>query len=342
MAPRKKTEAEGTAPAPVTLTEDNIDDLDDAAFEAAKEAMDAEAAEEAGAAPEPSEAKEQEDKPEEKAEEASDEDGDDDSSKQDTVPHGRFHNERERRKAAEERAEAAQKRMDDFLQFMREQKGEKPKAEEAPQPEEWIDPRKDIFGAYEQLRRGYENLVGHTNQQQEMTAQERSMQAVLQEGDADIIAYINEAPEAQGAFETLRNARVAELNAMGVTDPVQQRQDLLNTQIQLTELAKQRGIRPAKLMHDLAIARGYRPAETPNPKPTASAEQPAPLDAIEAVKKLEDTKQRAQSLGGSGAPVEISELSSEDILNMSQADYNKLKDKLAKEGKDIMDIGFIS
>jgi len=330
MAARKKADS--------GVTPELLDDMDKEAFEAAAAEMDAAvdaepALDEQDAAPEPT-LTEPASEPvaEAKADDADPEDAEFAGS--DTVPHGRFHNERERRKTAEQNAERAQKRMDDILGIMQaNQKGDT-KPDEAAKPENWVDPRKDIFGAYEQLRRGYENIVGHTNQKIQETEQGRQRREVIEEGDNDIIGYIKEAPDAEGAMAFLRNTRVAELNAMGFTDPNQQREDLLNLQMQVTGIARQRGVRVGKMLHEMATARGY--------KPTGAAPQSGNGAAatIASVAALEATKQRSQSLGGSGAPVNLGELSSKDILELSDKDYAKLKTTLEKQGKDIMELGF--
>lgn len=288
----------------VETAEPNIDDMDDAQFEAFKA--------EQGKEPEVA-------KPEEVAKPAVADD--DDDPKGDMVPHGRFHRERERRQeaeaqrvAAEARADLAARRMTELLETLQ------PKQPAAP-VEEAPDPEKDIFGYVRSLENRIKTFEGESSLTKEQQQEQQQFDAIMSSSYADVQAFSQEKPEMQAAASFLMDALVKEARLYGLNE-AQTEQHIRNRERDEFLWAVQHGKRPAQHYLDLAVMRGFNPAAAPTQQ---GAAQPANVQAeIAKLVKNEATRNAAKSLSGSGAATGVS-VTAADLLEMSDADYAAFK-----------------
>lgn len=299
----------------------DIDSMTDEELEAAM------AAEEAGSEPEAeeqAEAEAEEQPPEQEAEasEESEEAGDDDKGaddkEEDFVPHGRFHQANERRKAAEERAERLERRMEALLASIG--KGDK----EAPQAqEERDDPpslEEDPAGYIQWQSRQIAKLNDAIQQNQRVGEERSQTQTLLQQSNHDMQAYVTEHPEAQGAYAFLAERGKQMLAEQGIYDPAKQAAELDAWQVRIAQNAQQIGIRPAAMLMTLARENGWQP---PAPKQAA----PDPKKAAEDIDRKEATKAAARSMRDTGAAVDTGMPTAEQIDQMDDAEFKALLKK---------------
>jgi hypothetical protein len=249
-----------------------------------------------------------------------------------TVPHGAFHDERERRKASEAerdqiKAERDQMKermavMEDRLQRIIEARAEKPaeKAKEQGIP----DPEKDIFGWAKGLQQQVEQLRGGFGQQQQMTEQQRQVAQIQSAYTADANRFRSVKPDFDDAYRHMLNVRRQELTQVfGITNPAQLEAQIEADELQIAAAALQRGVSPAEMVYNLAVARGYQ-AQAPQ---QGQARKPANGQPT-----LRDKQVAARSLGGMGGGSNGAEISSaSDLLALNDKDF---ADWLAKHGDE--------
>ena len=291
----------------------DIDSMTDEELEAAM------AAEEAGSEPAAEEQPpEQEAEASEESEEAGDDDKGADDKEEDFVPHGRFHQANERRKAAEERAERLERRMEALLASIG--KGDK----EAPQAqEERDDPpslEEDPAGYIQWQSRQIAKLNDAIWQNQRVGEERSQTQTLLQQSNHDMQAYATEHPEAQEAYAFLAERGKQMLAEQGIYDPAKQAAELDAWQVRIAQNAQQIGIRPAAMLMTLARENGWQP---PAPKQAA----PDPKKAAEDIDRKEATKAAARSMRETGAAVDTGMPTAEQIDQMDDAEFKALLKK---------------
>ena len=265
------------------------------------------------------------------------------ASKQDTVPHGKFHKELMKRQEAEAATARANQHVSEMLELMR--AGMQPAQQqvvEAPAPP---DPEEDIFGytkhINDDLSRQINEVKAALTQSNQQRQQEAFAQGMLQQSDADINAYVAEKPEAESLVPFLQEMGREHLANQGVTDPAQQSQAMRRWQLQLAQQARSLGVRPANLLRTMAEERGWQPAQ-PAPATEQAAAEPAPAaapaadpkQAIADMEKLNAAKKAATSLTGSGTEADIMpNITPETVAEMSPSEWTAFK---AKYGEDAM------
>lgn len=302
---RREDAADATA-----VTEADIDNMTDEELEAALAAEADEPAPEPAPEPEP-EAKPEDEEQANAADEGGDADdvGENDGEKSETVPHGQFHRERERRKAAEVERDRALQRMDAMLKVVGgRQQAEQPQEEQQPPPSLHEQPVEFIQG-----------LADRVNQ---IDQREQYKQAVTQyvgASEMDMQQYAQENPDAVNAYKYLESAYKHQLAEAGITDPAAQAQRIAHEQAQVTYWALQRGIRPAHQFEMLARSYGYQP--------TPVEPQPDPKKVAEEIDQKEATKAAARSMKDTGAPVDTGLPSAEAVTHMTDAEFDVLLKK---------------
>ncbi len=271
------------------------------------------------------------------------------------VPHSKFHNVNERRKAAEAetarergareaaeaRANTAVQRMSELLEASRPAPVQQ-RQDEAPadpgaepdgteQPIEWIAWRqqKDRFDAHQQT-------VQHS-QQTEAQQRENQYRQWTAQGIQEFKAQTPDYDDARGFFW---NQRGPELMALGYTQD-QAIRLIEQDEIGIRDAAIARRQNPAEAMYAIAKIRGYQPGNG-----QADAVDPAAVNgnadrtrdatgkftaAVAAMDKREATKAAAKSLGGSGGPADGGELTAQQIADMSDSEYKAFKAKWDKQ-----------
>ena len=251
-----------------------------------------------------------------------------------TVPHQAFHAERERRKAAEERARQVendksadmarlQERINlitGIAQVATQQPAVAPVAEEAI-PDVNTDPVGHFQAVAAQLKRTVEEqgaiLQGFTQRSQ----QNNQIMELRNWGAAQEQAFEVKEPSYRAAMDHLAVSRRAELEAIGVTDPAEQ-QRIIGTDItNIAARARQEGANFAERLYTLATKRGF---QKPGAIPPIDA---ATSDPVERQTAARDNATTLSAVNGGGPG---SRLSVEKISNMSdrqfEAFYSKIKD----------------
>jgi hypothetical protein len=245
------------------------------------------------------------------------------------VPHGAFHEERERRKAVEkELTDLREKyaRGDERLRLLTEAARAQTAAPApaAAEPPKVIDPKEDIFGAYDQLKAELEALKGGVQKTAEETRQEREFTAVRNDYVADLNRFQAQEPAFADAFRFIAQTRAAELKLLG--HPEEQIPQLLGQEeLHLAVQARQRGVSPAEMLFAVAKARGFAPkAAEPAPAPAPAAPAETPAQKAERVAAGQAGPGKSLSAAG-GAPA--GEVTLEMLGAMSEAEFEAFATK---------------
>jgi len=259
-----------------------------------------------------------------------------DDNKGKFVRHGAFHQERERRKAVEkELTDLREKfaRGDERLRVITEAMQARPAAQQETQaePPKVIDPKEDIFGAYEQLKSELEALKGGVQQETARQRQEREAGEVITDYKADLNRFASSEPAFADAFRHVMQSRAAEYAALGVPE-AQIRQALANDEFQVAVQARQQSVSPAERIFQIAKARGFTP-KAAEPAPAATPAAPAETAAARAERVAAGQAGPGKSLSAAGgAPA--GEVTFEMLAQMNEADFEafalKNPRKLAK------------
>lgn len=254
------------------------------------------------------------------------------------VPHGALHEEREKRKAIEkDRDELREKvaRFDERLRIFSEASRAQPAAAAQPaaEPPKVIDPKEDIFGAYEQLKAKLDALEGGVQKSAEDRRVEAEQKAVHDHYIADAQRFVAAEPSFGEAYRHLYQSRGAELLAAGVPES-QIVARIRDEEMQIAAAARQANRSPAETIFAIAKARGFAP-KAPEPAPATT---PTPATPVEtAAQKAERVAAGQAGPGKSlsaagGAPA--GEVTFETLMNMSEAEFEafalKNPDKLDK------------
>lgn len=314
------------------VTAENVDDLtDEQIAELMAEGDEPEAAAEPEkAAPEPEkpeEGAETAQEPEKAAGEGDDPDNGegegDDPQKAESVPFKRYDYERNRRKQIEQEAkeerERWQKRFDDLLKAQGKPEEKAKAADEIPDPD--TDPVGAVRWAREQIIQQQQERTQQTEAQRQEQEQREASMRLLQEANEEFAAAESGDPSVRQAYDALVKSFAAEAKAYRMS-PQQTQQYLQQTEFQHIAYAKQAGIPIADYIMGLASARGWAPqAETP-------AQQQDNAQQAEANRDAARRKSTTLSNGG-GAPGVSDSLTAEDILSMSDKEFDAL---IAKHG----------
>ena len=307
-------------------SEIDVDDMSEEQFAEAKATMAREAAstpaEDGAAAEQPEVAK--------PAGEAADEGEGDDAEDRRTVSHKDFHRANERRKEAEAEREAIKAERDRYHQRM----SELLEAMQPKQPEPAVevpDPERDIFGYVRHLESELKGLKGESALTKEQAQAQEQFAQVLNSSRGDVEAYAEENPAAPYAMGFLVNSITAELKAYAKAGrrPMSEQavaEELQKREYDITLWAAERGVRPAEVLYELALARGFDPASVQRGQSSGAA--PGNVKAeVERMMRNEDTRNKAKSLGGSGSAGGVDALTTKEVVEMSDEDFAAFKKK---------------
>jgi hypothetical protein len=244
--------------------------------------------------------------------------------KEKTVPHGAFHEERERRKALQRELEEARRERavlnDRFERLFAAQK-----QAEAPQyrdPEKDPDPLTAMQHNDQINRQRLEAMQQQLAQDNERRQHEFYESQVIAWGQERANEYRQEVPDFDDAYQHIRMVRANELHAIGY-NVAEIKQALRNDELGIINEAGKRGRNPAEIVYNMAKAAGYT-----GKKPAQDAEQK--------IEQLQKGQQAAKTVGNgaasSGWPT------AEQIADMSEDDFAALETRLKKSGKTLSDI----
>lgn len=251
-------------------------------------------------------------------------DDDDEAQKAESVPFKRYDYERNRRKQIEQEAkeerERWQKRFDELLKAQggkTEDAGAEAKPDAIPDPD--TDPMGAVRWAREQILARQQQDADAERQRQEAEQQQQASARMLQEANDEFAAAETGDPTVRQAYDALIASFQAEAQAYRMT-PQQMQSYLQQTEFQHIAYARQSGIPLADYVKSLATARGWRPE-------SASSAQ---VDQQQIETNKADAQRKAKTLSnGGGAPGVSDSLTADDILGMSDKEFDAL---IAKYG----------
>ena len=207
-------------------------------------------------------------------------------------------------------------------------------AAEPPAP----DPLKDPMGYVQwgldrlnaQIARQNERVAEverFAQQGQAQTAQQQQVQQLIAWGQADEARFASTQPDYPKATAFLRDSRARELQAAGITSPMEIQQTIAQDTLMLAQRARQQGVSLGHMIYNLASARGYQ-GDAGVPANGAPA-VPAPPDPAAAMARTTRGAAMAPGLPAGGAP--RVEPSAQALANMSDEQFDA---HLAKVRKD--------
>lgn len=263
------------------------------------------------------ETKEEEKKPEDKKEEpAATELKEEEPEKKVLVPHGAFHEERERRKELqkklaeqEERSKTLEDRQNKILEALA--------ARNTPvQEQEYIDPLAKIESELQQVKTTIQKSAAQIEEDNKNKEKEAKF---FNRYRASVDAYTKDAPDFKEAYNYLIESRAKELSVF-IKDQDKLNQRLAMDERSIVEEAFANEQNPGEVIHALAKERGYKMKE--------------PEKKIEDIDKgLKNSKSLGSGGKVSGSEDNLSSLSAEDLRDMSSEEFDALYSKLKKQSK---------
>jgi hypothetical protein len=245
------------------------------------------------------------------------------------VPHGALHEERERRKEAEKRAQLLEERTNLILQRIGQPQASAAPATPAPEiPDIDKDPIGNIVGTLRQQGLNQQQILGALHQ---MTAHAQQQQAIAvrrQRAVADEREFGSANPDYNDAIAHLQASRHQELKALGVRDPSERQAIIERDAIQIADRAFATGESPAQILYDLAKLRGYAGKAAANDTARAAGEwdaaknYDAPGAAAERIRAAQAGQEHARSLGnvrGAAPPP----MTAQRLAEMTEAEFAK-------------------
>lgn len=223
------------------------------------------------------------------------------------VDYGAFHEERTRRKEAEERArniELLNARMEERFRAYQDAMRPKPQAPKPPP-----SPDQDIFGAVKHLANEQRRTTEEINTYKRQITAENQMRQLSQWGAGVEAEFRKKTPDYDAALAHLRQARARELAVWKDMTPERITAQLIAEERELLIRAAQSRVNPAELAYQSAQARGYQKT---TPAPAASAPR---LDVIEAGQRQSGT---LSSVGGGGV---TPDMTLEDLVRMPEKEF---------------------
>lgn len=181
------------------------------------------------------------------------------------VPHQAFHEVREKYKATRDELHSTREKMaraDERLTVLNEilGKASEPANPGTPEPDPDTDPIGALNHAMKKIQ-ALESQLTETKQQSEARENSKAMQDAYMR---DAQSYLTETPEFKDAYSYLMSSRHQELEAAGVSDPMQRNRLIAQEERSIVQQAFQSHRSPAQMLHKIALARGYQP-KAPDP-----------------------------------------------------------------------------
>lgn len=243
-----------------------------------------------------------------------------------TVPHGALHAEREEHKKTRSALEqerqkhaADMARVEERLRIIQQMQAP---PQDQQKPAEMPDPQTDPIGALNFLlaerKAGQEQAQQHAVQ----TRQQQERQAFVNDYVTAVADYKSKNPDLQDAYNFALAARKTELEYMGM-NPQQVREALENEELALAVNGIQRGIHPGDMIMGYAKMRGWQPKAQPG---GAAAE----------VERLAAGVKGGKSLSQAGGGATPGQMTAEQLLKMSDEDFDAWTRKNPAQAKRLM------
>lgn len=239
-----------------------------------------------------------------------------------TVPHGQFHRERERRKAAEAEADTIranyQKLMDRTTQLLQRDVAPE-RQEQAPAIPAWDDnPIEAGKWTQEQVLKLANERTQEAEANRQRTEQQQYWQSVIAEANNQFTEAEKADPSVREAYDSLKASYLSELKALGHS-PQSAAQELERIEAQGIAYALHNRIPVAEYVVGLASARGWQ-------RKVASVD--TGKSEAEKINEREQTRLASLSLGKAGGEVVNTGITTpEQLLEMSDDEFRAYKKK---------------
>jgi len=167
---------------------------------------------------------------------------------------------------------------------------EQPDAE----PEREIDPSEDIFAAYHQLSQKLRQIEAKVGETDAATRDQLEQMTLQTAATRDMQVFAAQEPSFLDAYKFLASQRDAELNAMGLTDPMARQERIRQETRELVQGALKSNVSGAERIFRLAQARGFQ-KQSAAPGPGLD---PAATANIERVNKGQKAAASLRNAGG--------------------------------------------
>lgn len=235
------------------------------------------------------------------------------------VPHGAFHEERQKRKAAEQ--ELNQLRQNQAVIADRyNQLWQAVNQQQQPQiPSEDVDPLTNHRVRLAMAERAQQQLAAELQARRQQDAASQQEQAFRAHVSGLEVAFVKEKPDYPQALQFARERRAQELEALGYP-PEEIPTRLQNDAMAIAWDALRQGRNPAAAIYAAAEVMGYKRKE---------------VQGQQKIETLQKGTQAAKTLGN-GQPAGVP--TPEQIADMSDIEFAEFKAKLAKKGQRISDV----
>ena len=234
---------------------------------------------------------------------------------------GALHEERQRRKEADERARQAEIKAAKYEARVQAWLDAQQQSKQEPQVE--LDPDKDIFTFAKHVGKEVGDIRAELQQQRQAVQAAREKQQYFDWANKHEPAFIKENPDYIDAVKHLREQRFEELVEMGY-EPNQANEIVQNDEYGLVRQAHQMGKNPAEYAYNLAKRRGYQ-------KRAAGTQSLSErMGTIAAGQKNNQTLSSVGGRAGGG------ELSARDLLSMDKDEFESFMNKSPKQFRRIM------
>ena len=244
------------------------------------------------------------------------------------VPHGALNEERTRRQQSEERLRELerqntllQERTNLILQSVQQQalQAQQPAQPPTEIPPMERDPVGFMVGTIQRQGEEIQRLVQNEAQRQQMLQQQQGTLTLAQMAQVRENEFKAVTPDYEPALAYLMGQRQAELQAVGIRDPMQRQQILSNEYLTVAQIALGENRNPAEAIYEIAKVRGYKPANGNGAAPPQ--EVIPPVSAAERVANVAAGQQQSRSLSNArgSAPVP---LTAQRLIEMSPAEFD--------------------
>lgn len=168
------------------------------------------------------------------------------------VPLGALDSERAKRREIQARETATRQELEQVRRELVEIR-----AKQQPQPPDASqDPAGAILYQQQLTQQQLEEMQRQRTFEQQQQAQRQQFDGFVAEVRSRAGEYVKANPEAEGAIDFLKQSRVEEYKAMGMSH-AEANQRMLKDELDLSAWALQNGDNPAEVAHNMARARGY-------------------------------------------------------------------------------------
>ena len=251
------------------------------------------------AAPEP--------KPEPVAEQAKVETEAEKPEKQNFVPQQALHEERKTRQELQREFEQYKSQTEERLRQI---------AERINPPQQPPSVDEDPIGALKATQAELQQFREFAQQQQQESQARQQIQTIATRAAALEREFVTKTPDYNEASAHLIQSRDAELQMLGMADPMQRQQTIQMETMALANMAIQNNQNPAELVYTLARQRGFTPKQ-------AEAAAQAVNPEAEKLNRIAEGQQAGQSLGSATGSPPPAEVSAKVLANMSDEEFDK-------------------